>query len=102
MNLQSIITVARGDAPADLLLTNARIINVFSGRVIDGSIAVKDGYIAGFGDYEAAETMDLKGRYVAPGFIDSHVHIESSMACVYGIRPHRGPLRHHHRGGRSP
>jgi adenine deaminase len=82
MNLQSIITVARGDAPADLLLTGARIVNVFSGRVIDGSIAVKDGYIAGFGNCEAAETIDLKGRYVAPGFIDAHVHIESSMTCV--------------------
>jgi adenine deaminase len=82
MNLQSIITVARGDAPADLLLIGARIVNVFSGRVIDGSIAVKDGYIAGFCDCEAAETIDLKGRYVAPGFIDAHVHIESSMTCV--------------------
>ena len=82
MDLQSIITVARGDAPADLLLTGARIVNVFSGRVIDGSIAVKDGYIAGFGDCEAAESIDLKGRYVAPGFIDAHVHIESSMTCV--------------------
>jgi adenine deaminase len=57
MDLQSIITAARGDAPADLLLTNAKIVNVFSGRVIDGSIAVKDGHIVGFGDYEAAETM---------------------------------------------
>ncbi len=82
MSLQSIITVARGDAPADLLLTGARIVNVFSGRVIDGSIAVKDGYIVGFGDYDTAETMDVKGRYVAPGFIDAHVHIESSMTCV--------------------
>lgn len=82
MNLHSIITVARGDAPADLLLTGARVVNVFSGRVIDGSIAVKDGHIVGLGDYDAAETMDMKGRYVAPGFIDSHVHIESSMTCV--------------------
>jgi adenine deaminase len=82
MNLPSIITVARGDAPADLLLTGTRIVNVFSGRVIDGSIAVKDGYIVGFGDCEAAETIDLKGRTVAPGFIDAHVHIESSMTCV--------------------
>lgn len=82
MDLPSLITAARGDAPADLLLKNARIINVFSGRVLRGSIAVKNGFIAGFGDYDADETMDLKGRYVAPGFIDSHVHIESSMACV--------------------
>jgi adenine deaminase len=82
MDFNKIITAARGDAPVDLLLTNARVVNVFSGRIIEGSIAVKDGYIVGFGDYETAETMDVKGRYVAPGFIDSHVHIESSMACV--------------------
>ena len=82
MDLKEIITAARGDAPADLLLVNAKIINVFSGRVVDGSIAVKQGYIVGFGDYDAAETVDLKGRFVAPGFIDSHLHIESSMACV--------------------
>ncbi len=82
MDLNAIITAARGDTPADLLLTNARIINSFSGRIIDGHIAVKDGIIVGFGDYHAAKTVDLMGRYVAPGFIDSHVHIESSMVCV--------------------
>lgn len=82
MDYKTIITAARGDTPADLLLVNAKIINVFSGRVIDGSIAIKDGIIVGFGDHEAAERMDLKGRFVAPGFIDAHVHIESSMACV--------------------
>jgi len=82
MDLHTIITTARGDAPADLLLTNARIVNVFSGRITDGSIAVKAGHIAGFGDCEAVETVDVGGRYVAPGFIDSHVHIESSMTCV--------------------
>ena len=82
MNLKTIITSARGDAPADLLLTNAKIINVFSGRIIAGSIAVKDGYIVGFDGRDATEALDLGGRYVAPGFIDSHVHIESSMACI--------------------
>ena len=82
MELQSIITAARGDSEVDLLLVNAKIVNVFSGRVIDGAIAVKDGTIVGFGDYDAAKTMDLEGRFVAPGFIDSHVHIESSMTCV--------------------
>ena len=82
MDLIPIITAARGDAPVDLLLVNAKIVNVFSGRVIDGSIAIKDGTIVGFGGYDAAKTMDLEGCYVAPGFIDSHVHIESSMTCV--------------------
>ncbi len=82
MDLIPIITAARGDAPVDLLLVNAKIVNVFSGRVIDGAIAVKNGTIVGFGDYDTAKTIDLEGRYVAPGFIDSHVHIESSMTCV--------------------
>ena len=82
MQIDRIITAPRGDAPVDLLLVNARIVNVFSGRVVDGSIAIRDGFIVGFGDYEAAQTIDLEGQYVAPGFIDSHVHIESSMTCV--------------------
>jgi len=82
MELKTIIATARGDARADLLLTGARIVNVFSGRIVKGSVAVKDGTIAGFGDREAAEIVDLEGRYLAPGFIDAHVHIESSMACV--------------------
>ncbi|MBW1644365.1 MAG: adenine deaminase, partial [Deltaproteobacteria bacterium] len=66
---------------ADLLLTNASIINVFSGEIIPGSIAVANGYIAGFGSYPAKRVVDMKGRFVAPGFIDAHVHIESSMSC---------------------
>ncbi|MGD8703102.1 MAG: amidohydrolase family protein, partial [Desulfosarcina sp.] len=82
MNFIPIITSARGDAQADVLLVNAKMINVFSGRIIKGSIAVKDGTIVGFGEYEATHTVDLKGRYVAPGFIDSHVHIESAMTCI--------------------
>jgi adenine deaminase len=82
MNFIPIITSARGDAQADVLLVNAKMINVFSGRIIKGSIAVKDGTIVGFGKYEATHTVDLKGRYVAPGFIDSHVHIESAMTCI--------------------
>ncbi|WP_419657894.1 Ade: adenine deaminase [Desulfosarcina variabilis str. Montpellier] len=82
MDLKTIISAARGDAPADLLLTNARIVNVFSGRIVKGSIAIKDGTIVGFGDYPADQTTDMQGRYVAPGFIDAHVHIESAMVCV--------------------
>ncbi len=82
MDYTKIITAARGDAPVDLLLVNAKIVNVFSGRVVDGAIAIKGGRVVGFGDYETEKTIDLKGRYVAPGFIDAHVHIESSMTGV--------------------
>ncbi|MDO9265290.1 MAG: amidohydrolase family protein, partial [Desulfosalsimonadaceae bacterium] len=66
----------------DCLFTHARIINVFSGEIISDHIAVHDGHIVGFGDYPARRTVDLKGRYVAPGLIDAHVHIESSMTSV--------------------
>ena len=82
MNLNEIIKAAHGENPVDLLLTNARIINVFAGEVVPGAVAVSDGMIVGFGQYEAKNVVDLKGRYVAPGFIDGHVHIESSMTCV--------------------
>jgi len=81
MNLNEMIKCARGEKQADLLLTNASIINVFSGEIIPGSIAVAKGYIAGFGSYPAKRVVDMKGRFVAPGFIDAHVHIESSMSC---------------------
>jgi len=81
MNLDEMIKYARGKKQADLLLTNARIVNVFSGEIIPGSIAVADGYITGFGSYPAKRVVDMKGRFVAPGFIDAHVHIESSMSC---------------------
>ena len=67
---------------ADLLLKNTRLINVYNDEIEERDIAVKDGYIMGFGDYEAVETRDLKGLFVAPGLVDSHVHIESSMVSV--------------------
>jgi adenine deaminase len=80
--LSEIIQAARGEKESDLLLTNGKIINVFSGDVQNNSIAISSGYIVGFGDYPASETIDLKGQFVSPGFIDAHVHIESSMTCI--------------------
>jgi adenine deaminase len=79
---RKLIEVARGDAPADLVLENARLVNVRSGEVHDADIAIHGGRIAGFGEYEAKRTIDLKGAYVCPGLIDAHVHIESSMVSV--------------------
>jgi adenine deaminase len=77
-----LIEVARGDAPADTLLANTRLVNVRSGDIHDADIALYGGRIAGFGNYEARETIDLKGAFVSPGLIDAHVHIESSMVTV--------------------
>ena len=82
MNLNEIIKAAHGEKPVDLLLTHAQVVNVFSGEIADDDIAISNGVIVGFGQYEALKTVDLNGRYVAPGFIDSHVHIESAMTCV--------------------
>lgn len=78
-NLSDMIKTARGLSRADLFVTNCRVINVFSGEIVSASFAVKDGYIVGFGEYEADEVLDLAGRWVCPGLIDGHVHIESSM-----------------------
>lgn len=77
--LKKRLAVARGDEPGDLLLLNGRIVNVFSGKIQEANIVVAGEYIAGIGDYQnGVEVMDLRGQYVLPGFIDAHVHIESS------------------------
>lgn len=64
----------------DLIFRNAKIVDVFNGEVFESNLAVQNGLIMGFGDYEEAdEIIDLEGKYISPSFIDSHVHIESSM-----------------------
>jgi adenine deaminase len=77
--LQTLIAAARGDRPVDLLLRDVRLVNVFTGMVERTAIAISEGHVVGFGAYDAAAEVDLQGRYVAPGFIDAHVHIESAM-----------------------
>lgn len=80
MDTRRLLAVARGEEPADLVLRRGRVVNVFSGAVEETSIACAGDRIAGLGDdYQARETVDLNGAYVAPGLIDAHVHIESSL-----------------------
>ena len=79
MELAETIKLARGEEKADLLLRNARVVNVFSHEIIETDIAIAGDRIVGLGDYPAGQTIDLKGLYVCPGFIDAHVHIESSL-----------------------
>lgn len=78
-----LIAVARGDAPADLVLANCRIVNTFTGEIEEGNIAIAEGKIAGVGTYLDAHTVtDLEGRHLAPGLIDGHFHLESSSVTV--------------------
>ncbi len=80
MSLPDLIAVARGDRPADLIIKNARIINTFTGEIEKGDVAICQDRIAGIGEYsKAAKIIDLEGGYLAPGFINGHIHIESSM-----------------------
>lgn len=79
MDLEERLRHARGESAADLLLANARVVNVLSGEILEGNVAVAGAWIVGMGEYEAREVVDLEGAYLAPGFIDAHVHIESSM-----------------------
>lgn len=71
--------VASGRIKADTVLKNANVINVFSNQIINCDIAICDGIIAGLGEYSGYQEIDLKGKLVAPGFIDAHIHLESSM-----------------------
>jgi len=62
---------------ADFLIINGKILNVFTKEIIKENITVTNGIIVGIGDYEGKIVIDAKGKYISPGFIDSHVHIES-------------------------
>ncbi|MGD8902071.1 MAG: adenine deaminase [Anaerolineae bacterium] len=79
MTLEATIAVARGEEPADLLLRNAQLVNVLSGEIHAADIAIYDGKVVGFGEYSASQIVDLAGKLVCPGFMDAHVHLESSM-----------------------
>jgi adenine deaminase len=78
-----LIAVARGDKPADLILADAWVVNVFNGQIEAGNVAIYGNTIAGVGDYtKATKMVDLGGRYLAPGLINGHTHIESSMLDI--------------------
>ena len=78
-----LISVAKGELPADLLLANAKVVNVFTGEIEPGNVAICGDRIAGVGDYhQAKQVLDLSGKYLAPGLINGHTHLESSMLDV--------------------
>lgn len=78
-SLKRRITVAAKRAPADVVIKNAKIVNVFTREILEDDIAIVDGFFAGIGQFEGHETIDVDGKYIIPGFIDGHVHIESAM-----------------------
>jgi adenine deaminase len=73
-----VIAVARGDESPDLVISGARVLSVFTREWLDVDVAVADGLIAGLGTYDGGERVDARGQWLVPGFIDAHVHIESS------------------------
>ena len=76
------MAVARGDEPADLVLSGGHVLSVFTKEWLDVDVAVKDGHVVGLGRYEGREKLDVNGTYLVPGFIDAHMHIESSKLMV--------------------
>ena len=72
------LAVARGDQPADVVVRGGRVLSVFTREWLDTDIAIADGWIAGLGDYQGEEIVDATGRYVVPGFLDAHMHLEST------------------------
>lgn len=76
--LKKLIDISAGRIPADVVIKNCKVVDVYTGNIIEGDIAISDNLIAGVGTYEGKEVIDGKGKYAAPGFIDSHIHIESS------------------------
>jgi adenine deaminase len=72
------LAVARGDEPADVVVRGGRVLSVFTREWLEADVAIADGWIAGLGEYEGQEVVDASGRYVVPGFIDAHMHLEST------------------------
>ena len=77
MDLARRLSVARGDEPADVVVRGGRVLSVFTREWLETDLAIADGYVAGLGDYEGTSEIDAGGRFLVPGFIDAHMHLES-------------------------
>ena len=77
-SLKRLIDVANGKKKAELVIKNGSIVDVCSGKVFKTDLAIAEGYIAGFGEYEGEKEIDIEGKYISPGLMDAHIHIESS------------------------
>jgi adenine deaminase len=76
------LAVARGDEPAELVVRGGRVLSVFTREWLETDVAVVEGHVAGLGAYEGEDVLDASGRYVVPGFVDAHMHLESSKLLV--------------------
>lgn len=76
--LKKLIDIAAGRIPADVVIKNCKVVDVYNASIIEGDIALCEGLIAGVGQYKGLKEIDAKGQYAAPGFIDGHIHVESS------------------------
>jgi adenine deaminase len=76
------MAVARGDEPAELVLAGGRVLSVFTKEWLDVDVAIQDGHVVGLGPYQGRERLNVEGAYLVPGFIDAHMHIESSKLTV--------------------
>ncbi|MGQ0670762.1 MAG: amidohydrolase family protein [Actinomycetota bacterium] len=80
VSMRERLAVARGDEPADLVLSGGRVLSVFTGELLEADVAIA--YVAGLGRYEGRETVDVSGLILLPGFIDGHMHIESTKLMM--------------------
>src|SRR5438128_3882076 len=76
------MAVARGDEPADLVLAGGKVLSVFTKEWLEVDVAIVDGHVVGLGRYQGVERLDVRGAFLVPGFIDAHMHIESSKLMV--------------------
>ena len=79
MHISELVDMSIKNKKPDLVFKNANIINVFTHEIIKGDVAIHDGIIVGIGNYTGEKNIDVNNKYISPGFIDAHVHIESSM-----------------------
>ncbi|WP_304613614.1 adenine deaminase [Paracoccus sp. (in: a-proteobacteria)] len=82
-DLERRIAVARGDLPADLILRGGRVFDLITGKMMAGDVAISGDRIAGIGDYDGTRVIDVSGLILVPGFIDTHLHVESSLVTPF-------------------
>ena len=100
---QKLLSVAKGETPADLVIRNGKVVNVYSGEIYDGGVAICGDTIAAVGDVEycigeGTRVVDAEGKYLTPGFLDGHIHPESSSLAIrpfadLGFNPEFGQYR---------